>query len=95
MLLIPIRLVNLIIFSLEESGLIANTRSENEREPAWQPAVDINILTINYVLNTLHQKGVDDIPVAETRELAELEENLRSFHDLIENSPSNKLLKDI
>ncbi len=94
-LLIPIRLVNLIIFSLEESGLIVNTRSENEREPAWQPAVDINILTINYVLNSLHQKGIDDIPVAETRELAELEGNLRSFHDLIENSSSNRLLKDI
>ncbi len=92
---IPIRLVNQIIFTLENSGLISNTRSENEREPSWQPSVDINLLTVNYVVDAINQKGVDDIPVAETRELTELEDTLRTFHDLIKNSPSNKLLKDI
>jgi len=92
---LPIRLLNQILFALAECGLISDTQLENEKEPAWQPSVDINILTIKYVMDAINQKGVDSIPVTETRVLTELENALRIFHDLIEKSPSNRLLKDI
>ncbi len=60
-----------------------------------QPALDINLLTIKYIIDALDKKGVSHIPVAHTEELEALSETLKELGDAIKRSPANKLLKDI
>jgi len=92
---VPVRLVRDIIFELAETNiLIAVTENEN-RAPAYQPAVDINFLTIKYVVDKLEGRGTHDIPVAKTRELDKIVDSLQSFSKTIEKSSANLLLKDI
>lgn len=92
---IPVRLVRQILYELVESGNFSDTSADEYRDVAYQPARDINVLTVNYILNSLEHRGVDNIPVARTEELMALTKTLQSFKDLIEKSPANKLLKDI
>ncbi|MCF7873373.1 MAG: YihY/virulence factor BrkB family protein [Candidatus Omnitrophica bacterium] len=92
---IPIRLVREIIFELSKSGMISGVQTAEYKEIAYQPACDINKLTIKRVINSLEDTGVDDIPVAKTRQLEVISKKLEVFDKALENSSSNTLLKDI
>jgi membrane protein len=92
---IPIRMVRDILHDLIESDLMVEASSEEEKEVAYQPARDINDLSISFIINALENKGVNFIPVAETDPYNTLNETLQSFRDTIEKSPSNRLLKDL
>jgi len=91
----PVRLVHTIIFDLVQAGLVSEIRTKADKEYAYQPARDINQLTIKYVLEALDQNGTDTIPVAKTEEYRSLSEALKNFSEAMEKSPANKLLKDI
>ena len=91
----PVRLVHQIIFDLIESGLVSETRTKADKEFAYQPARDINKMTIHRVLEALDQKGTDDIPVAKTEDYQALSDALQNFGEAMEKLPANKLLKDI
>jgi membrane protein len=92
---IPIRLVQQILDELVETGILSDTEVKKNKEISYQPARDINAITINSVIEALEQKGVDNIPVAQTAELRHLSEALKTLNDEIEKSPANRLLKDI
>jgi len=92
---IPIRLVQQILDELVETGILSDTEVKKNKEMSYQPARDINAITINSVIEALEQKGVDNIPVAQTAELRHLSEALKTLNDEIEKSPANRLLKDI
>jgi membrane protein len=94
-LAMPVRLVHNIIFDLVESGLVSEIKTRADKEFAYQPARDINLLTIKYVLEALEQTGSDTVPVAKTEEYRTLSEALKNFSEAMESSPANKLLKDI
>jgi membrane protein len=91
----PIRLVHNILFDLVESGLVSEIKTQADKEFAYQPARDINNLTIQYVLRALDQKGTDDIPVSRTEDHQALSDALKKFSEAMEKSPANKLLKDL
>jgi membrane protein len=91
----PFRLVSQILYELVESEIASEIKTEKYKEFAYQPARTINVLTIKYIINALEQRGVDNIPIAQTRELKTLSETLQTFSDTIEKSPANRLLKDI
>jgi len=92
---IPIRLVHSILYDLVESGLVSETRTNLEKEIAYQPARDIHKMTIQYVLEALDHKGTEDIPIAKTEDHQTLLDALKDFSEAMAESPANKLLKDI
>ena len=92
---LPIRLVHNILFNLVASDLVSEIRTKTEKEFAYQPARDINKMTIQYVLEALDHKGTEDIPVAKTDDYQALSEALQDLRESMEESPANKLLKDI
>ena len=91
----PIRLVHQILFELTAAGIVSDTQTEEYKEPGYQPARDINTLTIRFVIDALDDRGTDAIPVAETEEGKVLSTILQTFRDEVARSPSNRLLKDI
>lgn len=91
----PLRLMRHILDELVESGIVSETNPHEGDELAYQPARDINMLTIQYTINALDNSGVNDIPVAQTKEFKVLSDTLQTFSDAIEKSQANKLLKDI
>jgi len=92
---IPIRLVRDVIFELNESGLIAETTTESPKEPAFLPAVDINQMTISFVENKLDMQGEDLSIASENKDLKSIAAIHLKLLKVMEQSPANKLLKDI
>jgi membrane protein len=92
---IPIRLVRQVMFELVEAGVVSEVRAELDRDAAYQPARDIETMTIKFVIDSLESRGSADIPVAATAELEKIGSSLKKFAEEIEKSPANKLLKDI
>lgn len=93
---IPIRLVQQMLDDLVEVEVLSNTeRKDNNKEVFYQPARSINLITIKSVIEAMEQKGVNNIPVAQTAELTSLSNALKTMNDEIEKSSANRLLKDI
>jgi membrane protein len=92
---IPIRLLHQILYDLVESGLFVETRTRDDGTYGYQPACDINKLTINNIVETIEHHGSEGIPIAQTEELTALSDSLKQFRHEMENSSANKLLKDI
>jgi hypothetical protein len=80
---------------LVESGLVSEIKTKADKKFAYQPARDINRMTIQSVLEALDKMGTDDIPVAKTEDYQALSDALQDFSEAMESSPANKLLKDI
>jgi membrane protein len=91
----PIRLLHQILYDLVESGLFVETRTGDENIFGYQPACDINKLTINSIVEAIEHHGAEGIPIAQTEALTALSDSLKQFSQEIGNSPANKLLKDI
>ncbi len=92
---IPIRLVQDILFELTQVGIIAEVNDPTYKQSSYQPARDINQLTVHLVMDVLDKKGVCDIPVVKTAGLLKLEKALHVFEEQVKNSSSNVLLKNI
>ena len=92
---IPLRLVRELLRELREAAVIAQVALEDDRAVAYQPARSLDGITIQYVIDALEQRGIDDIPVAKSKELKKLSLYLKGFHDQVARSPANKRLKDI
>jgi len=92
---IPIRLVRQIMFELVEAGVVSEVRREQDRDAAYQPARDIDSMTIKFVIDSLESRGSADIPVSATAELEKIRSSLKQFAEQIEKSPANMLLRDV
>lgn len=92
---IPICLVQQILDELVEGGIFSYAETKENNELFYQPARDINGITINSIIEALERTGVDNIPIVQTSELKVLSETLQAFSHVIEKLPSNRLLKDI
>jgi membrane protein len=91
----PIRLVHNILFDLVESRLVSETTTRVDKKFGYQPARDINTLTITSVIDAIEQNGTNSIPVVKNDEFEALSDAIQKFKDVMETSPANKLLKDI
>jgi membrane protein len=92
---IPLRLVQTSLLDLVASKLVSETDSESLQEPAYQPALDINRITIAYVINAMEHIGTDALPIPQTRESDAFTRAVETFGETIDSHPDNQLLKDI
>jgi len=92
---IPIRLVNELVFELVNAGILAELASDNQKDRSYQPSVDINKITVEYLYNQLELVGSDQMVVTESDELLRITRIHEHILHSIRESPSNILLKDI
>ena len=92
---IPLRLVQTTLVDLVASKIISETDSDTADEPAYQPALDISLMTIGYVSNALERIGADQLPNPQTRETDAITHAMKNFGEAIDTHPDNKILKDI
>ncbi len=96
MLEIPIRLVRQILFELTEAGVISEVKyKQQEKELAYQPALDLDTLTLKYVIDALESRGNTSVPVIQSVELNKLSDSLKAFAEVVEKSPQNIPLKNM
>ena len=92
-LVIPIAIIQPVLSKLMASHLIVEFKHQDEDDEVYQPAVDINMLTIAYVINALEQCGQSHLPDINQEQL--FMNAVNNFRKLMESSEQNRLLKDI
>ena len=92
---VPIRLVNMLLYELEKGGILSTVRDEGDSDTRYQPARDINDISLSSVIRALDSVGTDNIPFTQTDELARITTSLQTFQSAIEQSEANFLLKEI
>ena len=92
-LVIPIAIIQPILLTLIASHIIVEFKTQDDRDEVYQPAVDINMLTIAYVINALEQCGQHHLPDISQERL--FMNAVNHFRQLMEASEQNRLLKDI
>ena len=90
---VPNQLLKEVIDSLLECGVLASTNLRDE-ETAYQPRVDTDLITVQYVLSHYENNGKDE----DGRELEPFQianELLKELDAMVDNSDFNKLIKKI
>jgi membrane protein len=92
-LVIPIAIIQPVLAKLMASHIIVEFKNQDEEDEVYQPAVDINRLTIAYVINALEQCGQNHLPDIDQEQL--FMNAVNNFKELMESSEQNCLLKEI
>ena len=93
---IPNKVVRNILNKLTEAGLVTATIGSNPKELLYQPAIDINQITIVNALKKIEFQGNNYlVDKSSSKDLKKIQESLAHFWANMEKSPKNKLIKDI
>jgi len=92
---IPIRLLRDLLYELVESGVLSEVKTQGVEEISFQPARDVNSLTIKSVIDALENRGIDNIPIGQSKELKVIADSLKKFSDSFETASFNKQIKEI
>ncbi len=91
----PIRLTRELLDRLTNANVLSVIQSKNDREGFYQPARDINEMTIQFVIEKMEKAGTQDVLSVDTPELEKLRESLEAFDLVVKNLPENIALKDL
>lgn len=93
---IPIRLVRQILQELIEANVLSEVRKrEEDKEVLYQPARDVEMLTIKRIVDALENRGDSHVPVATSEELKKLTDALAVLSEAVERAPANVPLQRI
>ena len=92
---IPIKVASAVLNQLLNCGIISVTEIGKDQEPAFQPAFDIHLITVFFVLNAIDSTGNDHIPVKPTPAFDKLSRTLTTFEEILQQSPENRRLMDL
>jgi membrane protein len=91
----PIRLTNQVLYDLVTCRILSESGGENEKVVYYQPARSLDILSINFVVQSIDALCSEEIPILKSPEIDRILKCLKDFADIIEGSEANLLLKDI
>jgi membrane protein len=92
---IPIRLARDILQDLTNARIVAILHENEHKERLYQPALDINRLSVSYVLSQLDKRGISEVVVSKTKDYNRVLSILEKFDRQIAKSDSNILIKDL
>ena len=91
----PVRLSRGILSDLSGVELVSEIHENDQKERLYQPALDINKLSICFILSRLDKKGTEQRTVLKNREYDHVISTLDKFDRITAKSDSNILIKDI
>jgi membrane protein len=92
---IPVRLARDILQDLSSANLVSIIHENEEKERLYQPALDVNKLTVSFVFSRLDKRGVEQIMVIRNKDYEKIIAILEKFDRLVAKSGSNILIKDL
>lgn len=92
---IPVRLVREILQELNKVELVSVIHENEHTERLYQPAIDINKLTVSYIISKLDKKGTEHQIFVKSKEYIRVTAMLDKFDKLMSKSDQNILVKDL
>ncbi len=92
---IPIRLVRDVLFDLTTANILVETLKDNPKDKGFQPAIDINKITLKFVIERLDDIGSDKIIVDESELYKRIEHIYDDIFNRLRDSSLNITIKDL
>jgi membrane protein len=92
-LAIPAYVVHNVLLELMACQIVVQVKTEDDADEVYLPAVDVNKVTVAYVINALERRGQNHLP--DIRQDEWFMNVVNDFRQRIENDEKNRLLKDI
>jgi membrane protein len=92
---IPVRLARDVLQDLSSVNLVSIIHENENKERLYQPALDINRLSVSFVFSRLDKKGIEQTMVVKNKDYDKVISMLEKFDKLIAKSDSNILIKDL
>ena len=91
----PVRLVREVLNNLVKARVLSQVRHNDNSKNYFQPAQDIDNLTVKTVIDMLDRHGNEDIATAHDAELDNLSAAMTAMDQLVRNSSEDVLLKNL
>jgi len=92
---LPVRLSRIIINEFIEVGIFNEVKTDNDKEAAYQPGISDSKLTIKYIIDKLDEKGINKLPIDDSKELETINRLMKDLDDVLNTTKGNVLVKDI
>jgi len=92
---IPIRLTHRLIFDLLELGIVNEVKENDDRQTHYQPALDINKITVGYLFQKIDTIGSEKFKIDKDMEFRSAWETVLKTRENLISTSSNILLKDL
>ncbi len=92
---IPTKLTSESLYYLLELGIIVETPTEDLLVPAYVPAIDINKLSVGYLLNKIHLFGSEDFKIDIHIEFNNEWQHILEIEEYLLDAENNILIKDL
>lgn len=92
---IPVRLARDILQDLTNANLVSVVHEHDGKEQLFQPAIDINRLTVSFVFSALDRKGGEKMIAVRSKDYDKVILMLEKFDRLTAKSDNNILIKDL
>jgi len=92
---IPVRLARDILEDLRITDLVSEIHEHEQKQRLYQPALDINKLTVSFVLSRLDKKGMEHTFTVKSKEYDRVIGILEKYEKLMAKSNSNILIRDL
>ncbi|MBX3165747.1 MAG: YihY/virulence factor BrkB family protein [Bacteroidetes bacterium] len=91
---LPLRLTNMVVQEFVSTGIFAEVHTDEEKT-VYQPGVTESKFTVKYLIDTIEQRGVNNMPITETQELIQAHALMKEVNNLLDNPLGRQLIKDI
>jgi len=92
---LPVRTVHECLDQLHEASMVTEVWDEGRGKYVYQPATDINKMTLSFVLEKLESSGSQHKTVINNSDYRKIDTALTRFESLIASSETNILLRDL
>ena len=92
---VPRPLLQDLLNDLSACGLLVEVKTNSNQDAFYQPGIDPDRMSIQYVIARLEENGRTDLPVDRSETFVKLCESMAKFRDAVDSSPANLLLKQL
>jgi membrane protein len=92
---LPVRLARTIIFEFTETGIFNEIKMPSDKEIGYQPGITDTKLTVKYIIDKLDQRGVNQLPIEDSKELEIVNSLMKDMDDVLNTTKGNVLVKDL
>jgi len=92
---VPKSLLQQILMEVKAAGIVSEICPDEGGARAYQPAQNVDLFTVKYVIDKVEQQGVNHVPVLSGTDFENIKESLNGLERFAEKASTNVLLKEI
>ncbi|MDI1355040.1 MAG: YihY/virulence factor BrkB family protein [bacterium] len=92
---LPSRLTRILLNEFVQTGILAEVKTEKDKEIVYQPGITESKLTVKFLIDAIDRKGVNSIPINDSSELIHITKLMHEMDKLLENDLGSMNIKDL